>query len=287
MGTPRHILGHGSARLERAHGKLTLGFRCRNGNTGLGELYQAGCLKARFPRQFANQYKTGVLINTTGGIADGDRLDTDIALGDGTAAVLTTQAAERVYKAANIHDPARVSNRMSVGNGACLYWLPQETIVFEGSSLARTYDVDIAADATCLMAEMTVFGRVARGEAVASLSLFDRWRIRHGGRLIFADGFRIGGDIATPQTSAARLQGATSIATVFYVGPECTAKRDMLRECFEGAGCAAGCSLRGELLIARIAGANPSHVRATMMKALAVLDAGRDMASPVLSRWIF
>lgn len=287
MGAPRHILPKGPARLERSVGKLTLGFRTSAGKTGLGDLYQQGCLKARFPRQFTNRYKTGVLINTTGGIADGDCLDTDIALTDGAQVVLTTQAAERVYKAANIDDPAKVSNRMAVGAAACLYWLPQETIVFDGGSLARTYDVDIAEGAKCLMAEMTVFGRVARGEAVDSLSLFDRWRIKHAGRLVFADGFRLGGDIATPQVSAARLQGATAIATLFSIGPECAAKREILLECFDGAACAVGCTLRGELLIARIAGANPSDVRAAMMKAIAALDADRGMASPVLSRWIF
>lgn len=287
MGAPRHIMDSGLARLERASGKLLLAFRLRAGRTALADLYQEGCLKARFPRQQAHAHKNGVLINTTGGIADGDRLDTSITVGEGASAVLTTQAAERVYKASDISNPAMVANRLTVAAGASLYWLPQETIVFDGGALSRDYEIDVAAGATCLLAEMTVFGRVARGEAVTKLSLFDRWRLRYAGRLVFADGFRLSGGIADAQASDARLMGATSIATLLYIGSDVAEMRAALRSRFEESPCHAACTLRGNLLITRIAAKSPSAVRTALMQAITVLDSARGMASPVLSRWIF
>jgi urease accessory protein len=273
--------------LERASGKLSLAFRARAGKAVLSDLYQEGCLKARFPRQQAHAHKNGVLINTTGGIADGDRLDISVNVGKGASVVLTTQAAERVYKAANILNPAKVANRIFVATGASLYWLPQETIVFDGGALSRDYEVDLAAGATCLLAEMTVFGRVARGEAVSKLSLFDRWRLRYEGSLVFADGFRLSGGIADVQASDARLKGATSIATLLYIGPDVADMRATLRACFEDSPCHAACTLRGNLLITRVAAQSPSAVRAALMQANTALDSARGMASPVLSRWIF
>lgn len=287
MGAPRIIINAEPARLERASGKLSLAFRTRGGKATLADLYQEGCLKARFPRQQAYTHKNGVLINTTGGIADGDRLDTSVTVGEGASVVLTTQAAERVYKAADISNPARVANRITIAAGGSLYWLPQETIVFDGGALSRNYEVDVAKDATCLLAEMTVFGRVARGEVLTSLSLFDRWRLRHAGRLVFADGFHLSGGIADAQASDARLMGATAIATLLYVGPDVAEIRAALRARFEDSPCNAACTLRGDLLITRIGAKSPSAVRATLMQAITVLDSARGMASPVLSRWIF
>ena len=45
--------------------------------------------------------------------------------------------------------------------------------------------------ASLLLAEAVVFGRSAMGETVADGAIADRWRIRRGGRLVFAESLRL------------------------------------------------------------------------------------------------
>ena len=82
----------------------------------------------------------------------------------------------------------------TLADGAELIWLPQETILFDRARLARTVDIALAPDARSLFAETVVFGRAAMGETVTRRRCFaDRWRVRRGGRLIFAENFRLDG----------------------------------------------------------------------------------------------
>src|SRR5271155_1047094 len=81
--------------LQRAIGELRVTFRCRDGVTVLEELRQAGCLKARFPRNGATGWAEVVTLNSSGGIAGGDRLDSRFRVRSGARAVISAQAAER------------------------------------------------------------------------------------------------------------------------------------------------------------------------------------------------
>ena len=73
-----------------------------------------------------------MLINTAGGLTGGDRLDCALDAGPGAALTVTTQAAERVYRRAR--PTRRVETRLTLGAGAGLDWLPQETILFDGGA---------------------------------------------------------------------------------------------------------------------------------------------------------
>ena len=82
------------------------------------------------------------MLNTSGGVAGGDRLDGAFELRDGARATIAAQAAERFYRALPGSDAALVRNRLHGGGGACLEWLPQETILFDRCALDRRLDVD-------------------------------------------------------------------------------------------------------------------------------------------------
>ena len=92
---------------QRAVGELRLSMRLRDGETVLEGLRQVGCLKARFPRPERGAWTSAVSLNTTGGIAAGDRLSSDIAVGQGARATIAGQAAERCYRALPGATPAR------------------------------------------------------------------------------------------------------------------------------------------------------------------------------------
>ena len=158
--------------------------RADGGRNRLERLYQQGCAKAILPRSHA-RLPEAVLVNTSGGITGGDRLDYVMTAGDGAGLVVTTQAAERIYRAAS--GVGQIETRLTLGAGAELAWLPQETIVFEGGAVARRLEVEMAEDAQLTALETVVLGRAAMGERVTVGHISDQWRIRRGGRLVLLD----------------------------------------------------------------------------------------------------
>ena len=112
---------------------------------------------------------------------------------------------------------AEIAVKLAVGAGARLSWLPQETILFDRARLKRRIEVELAADATLVMAEAVVFGRSAMGEAVEQGAFTDRWRVRRDGRLVFAETVRLDGAIARMLAEPAVAGGGVAIATVLAV----------------------------------------------------------------------
>lgn len=195
-----------------AHGRLAV--RRAAGRTRLARLYQDGAAKIRMPAVESDPLEA-VLINTAGGLTGGDRLSWDADVGDGAAASITTQACEKIYRAAD--GRSEVSCTLRVGIGATLAWLPQETIVYRDAALARRFTVDLAAGARLLMCEATVFGRLAMGETVDRGNFHDRWRVHRDGRLIHAEEFAVGREIAATLAGSAATGGGTAMATVLLV----------------------------------------------------------------------
>ena len=118
--------------------------------------------------------REAVIINTAGGIAGGDDFAIAIEAGQGARLAVISAAAEKVYRA--IDAASRVNVRLSVGAGAALRWLPQETILFDAAKLNRSIEVDVADGGALVMAESTVFGRSAMEETVRQGELIDRCR---------------------------------------------------------------------------------------------------------------
>ncbi len=153
-----------------------------------------------------------VIVNTAGGIAGGDRHRLDVATGEGARLTVTTAAAEKVYR--SLGPDASIDVTLKIAAGAQLAWLPQETILFDRARLARRIDVDLAETASLIMAEAIVFGRSAMDELVQEGSLSDRWRLRRGGSLLFAETLLLEGPVARHLAESAVAGGGVAIATV-------------------------------------------------------------------------
>ena len=118
---------------------------------------QQAPLKVFLPRVAPGTAAEVVLANSAGGIAGGARLAVRAAVGMDTSAVVTSQAAEKVYRSNG--PTALLENRMIVGPRGRLAWVPQETILFDGVRLRRRLVFDLDRDACLLAGEMWVFGR--------------------------------------------------------------------------------------------------------------------------------
>ena len=159
-------------------------YACATGTPRWKGCVRSGCLKARFPRPEDAGWLNVVTLNTSGGIAGGDRLDSSFTVGTGARATIAAQAAERFYRALPGSAPSRVRTRIAVADGAAAEWLPQDTILFDRCCFDRQLQVDLADSASFLGVETLVFGRSAMGEIVDQARLRDAVSIRRGGRLV-------------------------------------------------------------------------------------------------------
>jgi urease accessory protein len=196
---------------NRASGHIALRVAASAGRTRRTRVHEAGSLRVRFPNATAEALEA-VIVNTGGGMTGGDRFAVEIALAEGSSLIAGTAAAEKIYRSTGADAVMHVI--LEVGAGARLSWLPQETILFDGVRLSRRIEVDLAGDAALLMAEAVVLGRSAMGEVVEGGFFADRWRVRRGGRLVFAESVRLDGAIAEKLGRPAAAAGGVAIATV-------------------------------------------------------------------------
>jgi urease accessory protein len=212
---------------QRARGQLVLRSKCRDGRTVIDDLRQSGSLKLLFPRS-AQPGLTAVMLNTAGGLTGGDRFDIRVETGPGGTLTLTTQAAERAYRAPP-GPSGKVRTHLTVTEGACLHWLPQETLLYDGAAFDRALQIDLADTARLLAVEPVVFGRQAMGERLRDLRWHDRIDLRCNGRLVFADRTRLAGPLAVPLAGSATAAGHGAMASLLYAAPDAADQLDWIR----------------------------------------------------------
>jgi urease accessory protein len=214
--------------LERARGAVALEVAIDvDGRNRVAGLAQSGCGRLLFPSVAAAAPFEAVVVNTGGGLTGGDRFRTSIVAGPGCRVVATTQACEKIYRSAG--PEAVVETSLVLRGSARLDWLPQETILFDRSALSRRLDVAMDESATLLVVEALLLGRKASGERLTRVSFRDSWRIRRGGRLVFAEELALLGDMAGVMAAPATLAGACAAATIVFVDPEAEARLDDAR----------------------------------------------------------
>ena len=174
-------------RRQRAQAEARGAFARVGERTEAQRLFETGGLRWRFPR--SSSPCEAAIVNTGGGVAGGDSYRVSLELGERAEVEATTPSAERIYRSDG--PAAAIATRLELAPGARLFWLPQETLMFEGAVLERRLEVEMSAEASVVIAETLVFGRLAMGESRIDASLRDSWRVRRDGRLVFADETRL------------------------------------------------------------------------------------------------
>jgi urease accessory protein len=245
--------------LQRADGCGRLVLSGSENGTRIEDVFERSPIRILFPRTGHCRVEEAVIINTGGGVAGGDRLECSVTALPGASIAVTSQAAEKVYRA--LHDPARVATRLKVHESARLAWLPQETIVFNGARIHRTTDIELFSGAELLALEWLVLGRAAHGEVVVSGSVLDGWRVKKDGRLIWVDSFRISDEIFVQLNRKALLSNFNSIATLVYFGPDVDRRLELLREILSSVACECAVTLVSGLIVARFAAKQSSDLK--------------------------
>ncbi len=237
----------------------------RGDETVIGDLRQEGSLKALFPKVRGNALDA-VFLNTAGGLTGGDRMTIAAEVAADAHLVMSSQAAERGYRA-QPDEVAQVDLRLRAAAGGRIDWLPQETILFDQAAISRRMHVELTGDATALLVEPVILGRRAMGETVRQVFFQDQWRVWRDGCLVFADAVRLAGDAAALMAGNAIGQRASAMATILLAGP--AAAERAARISLTGA---SGASLiADDLVLVRLLAEDGFALRAQMIPVMTAL----------------
>ena len=259
----------------RSRGTIDMSFARLGPKTMLSKSYQAGCLRMRVPRRMESDRPCAVLINTSGGLAEGDRLSQRIDWEEGSRGIVTTQAAETVYRA--LGTGCEIATKIDVAAHAEAEWLPQETILFDRARLHRDLQVGLGENASFLGVEAVVLGRTAMDERMREGMLSDSVRITREGKLIYADKLRLDGPVEQLMARRAIGNGSCAMAVILYVAARVEALLDPLRQAPERAGGLVAASNWNGILAVRMLAPDGATLRRDLIAALAVLRGGRPL----------
>jgi urease accessory protein len=233
--------------LPRSTGVIDLQFLLKDGMSCAERTFQSGAMRVRFPNVARNSAPEAVLVNTAGGMTGGDCLSVDVDMGEGTRAIVSTLAHEKIYRSGEGH--ASIGGSVRLGDEAVLEWLLQPTILFDGARLVRETNVEMVGSATFLGVEAVIFGRHAMGEVMKTGYLSDSWTIRRDGRLIHVDRFIAEDDFEALLGKSTVLAGDMAMATIRYVAPDAANRLDDIRAALDGDG---GASFWNGMLVSRV-----------------------------------
>lgn len=266
----------GDARiLSRYRGGARVSFTAgEGGRVRIADLRQASPCRVAFPRQSTGDPVTAVFVTTSGGLAGGDSVTWEVASGSDTSVLATTQAAEKIYR--TLGPETEVLSRLSAGPGAWLEWLPQETILFDRARLRRRLELGIEGDARVLAAESVVLGRTAFGERFREGLLHDEWRVRRGGRLVWADALHLEMPAAEAVATRAGLDEAVALGTLIYVAPDAAGRVEFARAVLDRVGEPAvrrGATAVSGLLVVRLLSPDAQALRAVLAQVVGAFRA--------------
>lgn len=186
------------------HGELRLTFAKRHDGAGsertvLTERYFRTPLQVMRAVEDAAGVLTVYLLSPTGGVVQGDSYQIDVRVEAGAHALITTQAATKVYRM-----PERGASQcvqIEVLSGAVLEFLPDALILFAEADYAQEMHITLHPGALLLLQEIVMPGRLARGEVLMFKRYKNRVIVRDPGGLLLYDSVDYApqeGDVSRP-----------------------------------------------------------------------------------------
>jgi urease accessory protein len=257
-----HSANPSDRHLQRLSGSCRIVLSGSEKGNRIMDVYQQSPTRVLFPRTAGAAVEEAVLINTAGGVAGGDRLECSVTALDNASVAVTSQAAEKIYRA--LDEPARIKTRLKASSAARLAWLPQETIVFNQARVIRETEIDLSSGAELLALEWFVLGRAAHGEKMHAGQITDGWRVKKDGRLIWADSFRVTDEIFSHLSRKALLSECNAVATLLHLGPDLEERLQLVRDVMQTLECQCAATLVNGLIVARFAAKDSSNLRGAL-----------------------
>ncbi|MCH4563529.1 urease accessory protein UreD [Halomonas sp. EGI 63088] len=213
--------GHRFDAGRRWAASLELAFDKRSGATRMTQSRHRGPLRVQRP--FYPEGREGAchvyLLHPPGGLVSGDTLTITARVGSGARTLLTTPAANKLYRADSHGVAWAQQTRLEVADGGILEWLPQETIAFDGSRGEQCTTIALEGQARCLGWEVLALGRPASELPYVSGRIDQRFRLVRDGRPLWLERQPL--DPRHPRFAGRWGQGGASVqATLWAVGLE-------------------------------------------------------------------
>ncbi len=245
-----------SGRSEGWQARLRLGFRAAAERTVLAERERHGPLAVQRPFYPEGAICHVYLLHPPGGVVGGDTLAVDVALAADAQALVTTPGATKFYRSGGA--VASQVQRISVGPGATLEWLPQENIFFPGAEVRLETRVDLQGDARLALWETQCLGRPVIEEAFDSGHVDSRLTISRDQRPLLLDRLRVDSENRVRLSLLAGRAVSATLVISSAGGDELAACRELLSA---GGTYDAGATLLEDLLVVRYLGDSTERAR--------------------------
>ena len=252
--------------LQRSHGAARLAFANRDNRNSIVERYASAPVRILTP-SVQGGIPEAVLANTSGGIAGGDTSHIDILVAQNSQALVTGQAAEKIYR--SIDMPASIRTVIKIEDGSTLEYLPQESILFDGAKLNRAVNISLGARSCLLLSEMFVLGRWAMNEDFTRGIFLDRWSIDVAGQPIWREGLRIEGGLSSLSSSLG-FANARALATIFYAGANAAEVLGLARDVIGPMG---GATIVRGMLVVRMLGNEAGMLKQQLGEIISIIRA--------------
>lgn len=252
--------------IPRSEGRGALSSKLYKGRSVIDDFRCSGALRVLFPR--TDQDLSAILINTSGGLTSGDIFEFEATAQKGSNLTLSTQAAERGYRA--LTGSAVTRTTLSVEDGARLNWLPQELILFDGCDIERSLTANMQGDAQFLFVEPVVFGRTAMKETVNRGRFLDQVTIYRDQILLYFDRVRLEDDLKNTLSQRVIAQGCLAMANLIYIGPDAEAHLDTVRSHLPITGGAT--MIEDDVMVGRVLASDGFELRQALLPILDLLS---------------
>lgn len=175
------------ARIGR-HGALHMTFARQGSRTALVHSYWRPPLQIMRTIEDAAGVCGVYLLSPTGGIVQGDDYEVKITVEVGSHALLTTQAATKVFRMPD--RPATQRTVIDVQPGAVFEYVPDAQILFAESDLRQEFEITLHPGGLLLLQDIVMPGRLARGEVLAFTNFESKIVARDEDGLLLYDAMR-------------------------------------------------------------------------------------------------
>lgn len=170
-------------------GELHLTFEQHNTRTSLVENYSRPPLQVMGSMLDSANCLCVYVVSPSGGIVQNDQYLVQICLSPRTHALLTTPAANRIYRMPDGYATQHV--QITLGEEALFEYVPDATILFAESDFRQTMEITLARESLLVLQDIIMPGRLARHEHLQFRQYASRLVVRDESGLLLYDNARI------------------------------------------------------------------------------------------------
>ncbi len=166
--------------------KLHLTAAYREGKTIMEDVSFTAPFKIMHPFYEKKDFMTVMLLTASAGIMAGDRQEIDICVREHSNMEFVSQAYEKIHRMEK--DCAKRQVHLTVGDHACLHYMPLPAIPFAGSDYQCAVDVKLENETSqFVFSEILSCGRIAHGEEFQYHRFQNKICIYQKGQIVYRD----------------------------------------------------------------------------------------------------